>query len=94
MQKYIVDIDGTLCTIADDYANAVPFADRIKKINELYDADNIIIIFTGRHWNRLSLTIEQLIEWGVKYHSLSMSKPVGMIIDDMSMRPEEFFKAP
>ena len=37
--KYIVDIDGTICTWEKDgcYENAQPFKNRIEVINRLYD---------------------------------------------------------
>ncbi len=38
--KYIVDIDGTICTTTNgDYANAEPYLSRIQHFNMLYDAN-------------------------------------------------------
>ena len=57
---YSIDIDGTICTISDRYEDAEPFTERIKKVNEIYQMGNIIILHTGRHWNNLKLTLNQL----------------------------------
>ena len=35
---YVIDIDGTICSIINgEYLKAIPFYDRIKQINALYD---------------------------------------------------------
>ena len=51
---YVVDIDGTLCTLtADgDYNKAEPREDRIKKINKLYSEGNTIVLHTARGMGR------------------------------------------
>ena len=95
--KYIVDIDGTICETKDgDYENAVPYKDRIKKLNELYDKGNRIIYYTargsenGKSWSEL--TRKQLKEWGVKYHSLGFDKLYGdYYIDDKAINIKDFF---
>lgn len=79
-KKYVVDIDGTICTqTASDYANAQPLHDRIAKINALYDAGHTIIYWTARGMasgtDHGTLTCAQLSDWGCKYHSLWMGKP-------------------
>jgi uncharacterized HAD superfamily protein len=80
LKRYIVDIDGTICTqTASDYKNAKPFSERIAKINALYDAGHEIIYWTARgmasntDWG--DLTKAQLQEWGCRYHELRMNKP-------------------
>lgn len=79
-KKYIIDIDGTICTqTKSDYSNAQPIKDRINKINKLYDDGNYIVYWTARgmasntDWSEL--TRSQLHEWGCKYHELNMQKP-------------------
>ena len=49
MAKICFDLDGVICnnTYGDD-ANAFPFENSIKKINQLYNEGNYIIIFTAR----------------------------------------------
>ena len=45
---YCFDIDGTICSNTDgDYMNAVPFHDRIAKINKLYEDGNKITTLRG-----------------------------------------------
>lgn len=79
-KRYIVDIDGTICTqTASDYANAQPLPDRIAKINALYDEGHTIIYWTARGMasgtDHGDMTEQQLQDWGCKYHSLWMGKP-------------------
>lgn len=80
LKKYVVDIDGTICTqTASDYPNAQPLYDRIAKINALYEEGHTIIYWTargaasGKDW--ADLTCSQLSEWGCKYHEFRMGKP-------------------
>lgn len=91
--RIVVDIDGTICTETGIYTEAKPFPEKIKLLNELYSQGVTLIYHTGRHWNHLDLTISQLKEWGVKYDTLVMGKPVGdHYIDDRSVQGvEELF---
>ena len=85
---YCFDIDGTICSNTDgDYMNAVPFHDRIAKINKLYEDGNKIIFYTargsttGEKWE--NLTLQQLNTWNIKFHELHLGKPTADIyIDD------------
>tara|TARA_Y100000593_G_C4239080_1_gene301149 strand:- start:429 stop:749 length:321 start_codon:yes stop_codon:yes gene_type:complete len=102
---YVFDIDGTICTLTDgNYEEAIPYQDRIDKINKLYDQENKIIFYTARGmgrydndgtraWSEFYLfTVEQLKNWGVKYHQITLGKPAGDIyIDDKGIKDEEFF---
>jgi len=102
---YVVDIDGTLCTITDgDYKKAKPIKKRIDKINKLFKEGNIIVLHTARgmgrfrgnawksHHEFLLLTESQLKKWGVLYHELIMGKPSGdFYIDDKGINDEDFF---
>ncbi len=102
---YVIDIDGTICTNTyGDYEKAEPYENRIKAINQLYDEGNTIIFLTARGMGRYgnasaqahaafyNLTLEQLQEWGVKYHNLYLGKPSGDIyIDDKGVKDEDFF---
>jgi histidinol phosphatase-like enzyme len=95
--RYIVDIDGTICTNTyGKYEEAVPLAENIKKINCLYDDGYQIIYWTARgsttgiDWTEL--TTQQLEEWGVKYTELRMRKPdYDLFICDKAINSEEFF---
>jgi len=79
---YIVDIDNTICTQqkSGEYYKALPYKNRIKKLNDLYNKGHDIIYWTGRgsatNVDYHDLTIKQLSEWGVKYTKLKMNKPV------------------
>jgi phosphatidate phosphatase PAH1 len=104
--KYIVDIDGTICSQTDgDYTKALPIVNRINKINKLYDEGHQIIYFTargmGRYQNDANLararfyqiTELQLKMWGCKYHELILGKPSGdYYIDDKGIDANDFFR--
>ena len=78
--KYIVDIDGTICTDTNgDYPNAQPIMHRINYFNLLYDAGHEIHYWTARGGNSgkdwTELTMKQLAEWNVKYTTAKTGKP-------------------
>lgn len=96
---FLVDIDDTLIMYIDSYLNVnfrmngniekykkgVPNKKLIKKLNKLY-RNNTIIIYTGRGWDKLAFTKKQLKKFGIKYDSLIMGKPPGIIIDADSLQ--------
>ena len=96
-----VDIDDTIChyrTVSDklDYQNAIPYENRIQKINDLYDKGNQIVYWTARGtvtqklW--FDITYQQLKEWGCKFHELRMGKPAyDLFIDDKNINSERYF---
>jgi hypothetical protein len=96
--KYIVDIDGTICTVTNgDYSNAEPYLLRIEHFNMLYDAGNEIHYWTargantGKNWEEL--TLKQLNDWGVKYTSAKTGKPAYDIwVDDKAFNVGTYFK--
>lgn len=92
--KFVIDIDGTICSErkSHNYNLAKPKEDRIATINKLYDDGHKIVLFTARgsetgiDWSEL--TLEQLKEWGVKFHDLQFGKPSGDIyFDDRLLEP-------
>lgn len=96
--KYVFDIDGTL-TIVDptkDYENAVPDKVAIAEINRLYNEGHHITLFTargassGKNWH--DLTIKQLHQWEVKYHTLiDEGKPSwDIFIDDKAISADQW----
>lgn len=93
--RIICDIDGVLCTNKEsNYEHAAPKYGAIEEINRQYESGHIIILWTGRHWDKLELTQLQLQKWGVKHHSLVMAKPYGDIyIDDKSVKSMKEFKS-
>jgi len=100
--RWVFDLDGTICNTEYsidkwDYIESTPRLDVIKRINELYDRGEHIVIFTARgsiikkNWEEL--TKKQLEEWGVKYHELRFGKPGGEVyVDDRTISPEEFIE--
>jgi len=81
------DIDNTICaTEGNDYENAQPDYDRIKRLNKYYDSGWHVIMWTGRgnlsgiDWSEL--TKKQLKEWGVKYHELQKKPDWDLLFDD------------
>lgn len=103
MKIIIFDIDNTLArTVATKYNLAKPIKSRIKIINELYDKGNIIKIFTSRYMGKCNgnvrlikkkfykKTINQLNNWGLKYHELIMGKPIfDIFIDDKAFNSKD-----
>ena len=95
-KKICFDLDGVICTNTfGKYEDAKPYQKSIKKINELYDAGNYIIIFTARFMQKYkknlkkinstgyNFTKKQLDSWGVKYNELILGKPeYDIFIDD------------
>ena len=103
---YVIDIDGTICTITSNgnYKEAIPISSRIEEINRLYDEGNQIIYLTARGMGRFKnsrilaykefydLTYTQLISWGCKFHELHLGKPSGdFYIDDKGVNSNNFF---
>lgn len=94
--KYIVDIDGTICSNTyGDYPNAKPFSDRIKHFNSLYDTGHEIHYWTARGANSgidwSELTIAQLQKWDAKYTSVKLEKPsYDVWIDDKAFNSEQY----
>ncbi len=76
---YCIDVDGTICTEKVEYEKALPIEKTIRKINELYDKGNTIILYSARGaysgYDWTELTEKQLKTWGVKYHQFMLGKP-------------------
>jgi len=103
---YVFDIDGTICNNTNGkYDTAIPFVERIKKINKLFDEGNNIIFFTARGMKTFNnnlekvyekyynFTSEQLKNWNVKYHQLILGKPsADFYIDDKGIKDEDYFR--
>ena len=102
--KYVIDIDGTICTEvllangSKDYANHIPMPERIDKVNKLYDAGHTIKYMTARGAvsgvDYHNLTNNQLVKWGAKFHELSVGKKehYDVWIDDKAFWSENFFR--
>ena len=79
-----------------DYCKALPYVERINKINKLFDEGHKIIYWTARGtvtqklW--FKITYEQLISWGCKFHELKMGKPAyDLFIDDKNISADRYF---
>lgn len=93
------DIDGVICKNKNnEYQNSKPIIKTVKLINNLYNNNYYIKLFTARFMGRnnddckkakkqgLALTKRQLKVWKVKYHQLIMCKPsYDLFIDDKSL---------
>jgi hypothetical protein len=100
---YIYDLDGTLSEEVtflngnstcqewqNAYAKCLPIKRNIKKLQELYDGGNTIIIHTARFPHDRGVTERWLKYHNVPFHSLILGKPKGdFYVDVLSRRPEE-----
>lgn len=94
--KYHVDLDGTICVVdttckntVERYRAAKPILERIQRVNALYDEGHTITYWTARGsesgLDLEELTRAQLLQWGCKFHTLLLGKPVyDLYIDDKS----------
>ncbi len=101
--KVYIDIDDTICYYENldtkkkmEYDKALPYKNRIDKINKLYDEGHKIIYWTARGtvtqklW--FNITLQQLNKWGCKFHELKMGKPAyDLFIDDKNINSETYF---
>ena len=93
-QTFVIDIDDTLLlypkkeykNIEDRYIDAIPDWKEIQLLNDLYSHGYIIILQTGRNWDKYEKTKLQLDEIGIKYNELIMGKPQGIYIDKDSFK--------
>lgn len=104
MKRYLFDLDNTLCETNKgkdgnwDYLNAVPFTDRIKIVNNLFDQGNYIIIETARGCvskiNWYEETYNQLVSFGLKFHELRTGVKFNFdySIDDKGINSDDFFQ--
>lgn len=99
-QTAFVDIDETICFYEGErkYNLSKPNYKNISKINRLYNEGWKIIYWTARgassNIDYKEHTINQLNEWGCKYHDLIIGKEKGsfdLVIDDKAKRIEELF---
>ena len=106
--KIMVDVDNTICFYKNinqkhakinkvNYIDAVPYKERIVKINKLYEEGNEIIYWTARGSrtgiNWFNITLKQLNDWGAKFTELKLGKPhYDLFIDDKNINSDSFFK--
>jgi hypothetical protein len=90
----IVDLDDNLLlypnktfeNIIDKYNAAYPDKEEIRLLNDRHNKGDVIMIHTGRNWDKYHLTKEQLEKFNIKYHELVMGKPQGIYIDKDSYK--------
>jgi CMP-N-acetylneuraminic acid synthetase len=90
-KKFVVDIDGTICTQEKDYRDAKPLQFNIDKLQKLDANGHTILYFTARgtetgiDWK--SITLAQLRNWGCpQYENLQFGKPsADFYIDDKAL---------
>ena len=91
--KFCVDIDDTLLyskRIDNEYIIIGENTQLINFLNEKFELGNEVIIYTGRHWDDLAITKDQLTDAGIKYTTLVLGKPTAdLYIDDKAIRPGE-----
>jgi hydroxymethylpyrimidine pyrophosphatase-like HAD family hydrolase len=93
---FCFDIDNTI--LITEYKNGTYLIKHVNSyilrvIKKLREEGHQIILYTGRHWNHLKLTKDQIKETGIEYDTLILGKPVAdFYIDDLSVRPEEVHK--
>jgi hydroxymethylpyrimidine pyrophosphatase-like HAD family hydrolase len=98
---FVIDIDDTLLLyprkhfieVFDKYKSAEPNFEMIKTVNQLFKAGHIIILHTGRNWDKYTMTKQQLLDFDISYHELVMGKPQGIYIDKDSYKSiKEYFE--
>lgn len=93
--QIIIDLDGTICQEMRQFSRCLanPIPDAVDTVNKLYDAGNIIIIYSARTWAEYEMTVDWLRKHGLKYHQLFMGKPVGDVwIDDRAITANNNWK--
>ncbi len=88
-KRFVFDIDGVIAKLQkeNDYGRSEPDTEMIKVVNALYDYGNYIVLHTARGYvtgiDWKDITVQQLKEWGLKYHELHFGKPnADYYIDD------------
>lgn len=95
--KYCFDLDDTLCKFTGEHIKAIPYPERIAKVNKLYDQGHTIVIETARGSESgidyFEMTQKQLKDWGLKYHQLRTGKKIfaDVYVDDRAINEKDFF---
>ena len=81
-----IDIDGTICTIEEDYTKCKLLKGCLEAIKLIRGKGFQIYLHTGRHINNFDLTISWLKENGVEYDHIIFGKPPAKYyIDDRAI---------
>lgn len=107
---YVFDLDGTLLTDGvthgidldnfneielSGYAIARPLYDRIEHLRKRYNEGHTIVIQTARSKFWEKFTIDQLKEFDIPYHVLSVGDKLygDVYVDDKGINANDFFKS-
>ena len=71
----VVDLDGTVCTIEEDYSRCQPMPGSIDALRTIRQKGYKVYIYTGRHINHFELTTRWLERNGVEYDHIVFGKP-------------------
>jgi 7-cyano-7-deazaguanine synthase in queuosine biosynthesis len=82
------DLDGVLCRESGAYPDRESFPERIEEVNQLFEQENLIVIYTARLEEDREETLHWLLKNQVKFHLLVLNKiPFDLLIDDRSKQP-------
>jgi len=82
----VVDIDGTICTIEQDYSMCKLMPGCLEALKLLRDKGYKIYLQTGRHINHLEITLKWLKDNSVLYDHIVFGKPPAKYyIDDRAI---------
>ncbi len=103
LKIFVIDIDGTICEQVRNeegsarMAEAKPFLDSIRRINQLYREGHYVCFFTARTSEHAKVTEEWLKKHNVNYHQIIYNKPrkIGKydtyhFVDDANVRATTF----
>jgi len=88
-KNLIIDMDGTICTEEKTFNKylATPQINAINSVNDLYDQNYHITIYTARGWAEYRMTEHWLKSHNIKYDLLICGKPIyDYWIDDKALR--------
>jgi hydroxymethylpyrimidine pyrophosphatase-like HAD family hydrolase len=92
-KTFVIDIDDTLLLYFDSelppeerggkerYKYAMANDEEIKILNRLYRQGHTIILMSGRGWDQYDITVQQLKDFKIKYHTLILGKLCGIWVD-------------
>lgn len=96
---YVFDLDGTLCrTRGENYFEAMPNHEAIRRVRELREAGHRIVVDSARGSGNgrdyTAMTRKQLQLWGVPYHELrcGVKIPGDVYVDDRAINARDWMK--
>ena len=83
----VVDIDGTICTIEDDYSQCKLIDGSREALLMLQEKGFKIYLHTGRHIDKYEITVNWLQKHNVSYNFIVFGKPnARYYIDDKAIK--------